>query len=99
MSKLLRRIAIVIRLTRAGRGAELDRVVARMEQGGHFEGAVGEMLFALMPCRKNGWLERSLRGGDNRLTSEELQSIGRGWAHRVQRYVKATRHRSSSGGE
>lgn len=91
MLKLLSRIYTVIRLSRAGRGQELDRVMGQMERGHHFHGAVGEMLITLMPYRRNGWLELSLRGGDQYRSKEELHAIGRDWARRVQRHIKATR--------
>jgi len=98
MLMLLRRVATVIRLSRAGRGQELDRVIDRMERGGHLEGVLGEMLLALMPGRRNGWVERSLRGGDKPLSDDELHRLGRDWAHRLLRHIKAT-CRDSSGGE
>lgn len=99
MLTLLRRIAAVIRLSRAGRGQDLDRVIDRMERGCHLDGALGEMLLALMPRRRNGWVEESLRGSNKRLSDDELQSLGRDWAHRLLRHIKATRHRASGGGE
>lgn len=99
MLKLLDRISTVIRLSRTGRGEDLDRVMNAMKEGARFEGAVGEMLLTLMPYRRNGWLELSLRGGDQHRSKEELRDIGRAWARRVQRHIKATRHHYRSGDE
>ncbi|MCG7589704.1 MULTISPECIES: hypothetical protein [unclassified Halomonas] len=98
MLMLFRRMAAVIRLSRAGRGQDLDKVIDRMERGCHLEGALGEMLLILMPKRKNGWVEQCLRGGDKQLSDDELHRLGRDWAHRLLRHIKATR-RDSSGGE
>lgn len=87
MSKLFRRLAFVLRATRYGRGEELDRVMAAMEEGARFGGAKGCMLLALAKDRR--LVEMNMRmDGNNALSDNDL---GKAWAGRVKGAIKAAR--------
>lgn len=87
MLKLLSRISTVIRLSRAGRGHELDRVLAAMEDGARFEGAAGVMLLEL--AKDGGRSELHMRGyGSRYMITDEL--LGAAYARKVKAYIRRT---------
>ncbi|MCO7246400.1 hypothetical protein [Halomonas sp. Mc5H-6] len=88
MSKLLRRLSLVIRASRAGRGDELDRVISAIEEGARFEGAAGVMLLAL--AKDGGRCEHAMRGAGSRyMITDEL--LGAAYARKVKAYIRRTK--------
>lgn len=98
MLNLLSRISTVIRLTRAGRGQELDRVLTAMDRGSRFHGASGAMLLAMAPYKRHSWMELSLAACRAR-SDDDLEVIGRAWARRLEKHIRATRDEPPHEGE
>ncbi|WP_372374222.1 hypothetical protein ACDI10_09885 [Vreelandella venusta] len=87
MLRLLNRISTVIRLSRSGRGEDLDRVMSAMEEGARFEGAAGVMLLAL--SKDGGRNEFHMRGAGSRyMITDDL--LGAAYARKVRAYIRRT---------
>ncbi|UPT53254.1 hypothetical protein [Synechococcus phage Yong-L1-251] len=89
MLRLLNRISTVIRLSRSGRGEDLDRVMSAMEEGARFEGAAGVMLLALAKDHAliSAWMGRSER---RFIPNAEL---GERYSKELKAHLYATRHK------
>lgn len=85
---LIKRIRFVIRASRAGRGEELDRVFAAMDDNARFVGAGGALVLCLAKYR--GSLDSWMSKDGKRYVHPDL--LGEIYAKRLFRHIVKTRH-------
>mgnify|MGYP006961049142 CR=1 FL=1 len=88
MLMLFRRMVAVIRLSRAGRGEELDRIAQAMDEGARFKGAHGEMLLIL--ANDSGYSEACMRRNERRFISDS--ALGELYARKLKQRIMDARH-------
>lgn len=85
---LIKRIRFVIRASRAGRGEELDRVFAAMDDNARFVGAGGALALSL--AKHRGSLDTWMSKGGKRDVHPDL--LGEIYAKKLYRHILATRN-------